>query len=172
MKYNILGCQIVIGKQKIKVFNIHLSDVPNTFYSLYKIPYYDTPKRVSYKRAVDLSYESKQDDIKQILKNSNEKDKVIIVGDFNEPSHLDYEVGWKVSKTLYKHNFIDIVRYYYADASKYPLYSCDIERVENKVNIPVRVDMIYIYNVKPKDVKYIYKSYLSDHIPILATVVI
>ena len=167
-KYNFITCLC----NDLLITNLHLNDEPNTYYSLINRPYNNTPMNINEKQAIDLSYESKEKDIKNMLsliKNKNG----IICGDFNELSHLD-SIEWKTSKKIYKKGFKDVVRYFYPDSKKYPLYTCDIQRKETKGNPPMRIDMIYFKGLKPKCVKYLYKLklkwyYLSDHIPILTT---
>jgi exonuclease III len=108
-------------------------------------------------------------------------DNSIILGDFNEPSHLDWNdkafgnksvpavVEWKISSFLYNNGFIDLIRFKYNCNIKYPMYTCDILRKETIINPPCRIDFIYT-NIKFKELTNVYNiySYLSDHLPIVA----
>ena len=93
--------------------------------------------------------------------------KSICCGDFNELSHLDGKIPWKISAKFYQKNYIDIIRKYYPSYKKNPMYSCDIERKESHENPPLRIDMIYYKNMEPRDAFMINNLLLSDHIPIV-----
>lgn len=167
------GIQIKINNQNINIFNIHPVDAPCT-YCLYRShkSYKDTPKGLSKQQSVNLSYKHKKKDLDEIFINKNVlKEPTIIMGDFNEPSHLDWPVDlpWKLSSRLYKNNFHDIVREFYPNVKKYPMYTCDIERKETITNAPERIDFIYHNQyLKSRRVKYILGTHFSDHIPIFA----
>ena len=165
--FNFLLCKC----NNILIANVHLNDQPNTYYSLLGKPYGGTPLQVTEKQAVDLSWESKSEDINQLLKAVSGKP-AIICGDFNELSHLD-SLPWKVSRAFYAKRFIDVVRYFKPDAKKFPLYTCDVQRKETKGNPSMRIDMIYYRGFNLKSFKYLINlklagQYMSDHVPIMA----
>jgi exonuclease III len=162
-KNNVLTCKCYIGETKIYVTNIHLNDIPFTIYSLYNIPYPNTPMNISVKEAIDLSYESKESDINSVLKFYKKiKEPSIICGDFNELSYYDSDIKWKVSRKLTK-MFTDITRAIYKNPKKYPMYTWDIKGL-----YPMRIDMIYSRNIKCLKIKNL-KNDFSDHIPIITT---
>ncbi len=165
-KYNFLCCKC----SNRYIVNIHLHDQPNTYFSLIGKPYGGTPKNLTEKQAIQLSYEGKSEDLKQTFKLIG-KNPAVICGDFNELSHLD-SLPWKVSKKIYSKGFVDLVRTFKPDCDKYPMYTCDVQRKESRGNPPVRIDMIYCRDVRPRAVKYLTGlklngQYLSDHVPIL-----
>lgn len=178
-KHNFLTCSFEKEEKTYTITNIHLSNLPNTYYTLINFTHSDTytkEKELNYKKAAELSYETKQRDIEKLMDLLKyKKTPLIICGDFNELSHLDrgiYEkdIEWKTSKHLYSKGFIDIVRHF---DTKNPYYSCDVIRKESKYNPPMRIDMVYFKNIKPIKFKYLNKynngkMNLSDHVPILA----
>lgn len=115
---------------------------------------------------VDLSFVTKRDLIQLLMSDKNIIDNpTIIMGDFNEPSYLDYKyIKWKTSKYLTKYGFVDIARHMYENASKYTLYTVDLY---DKNYSPERIDIIYGNKyLKPIGFKNIYNK-LSDHIPVV-----
>lgn len=166
--FNFLLCRC----NNVVVANVHLNDQPNTYYSLLGKPYGGTPLQVTEKQAVDLSWESKSEDIGQLLKAVG-RSPAIICGDFNELSHLD-SLPWKVSRAFYAKRFTDVIRYFKPDCRKHPLYTCDVQRKETKGNPAMRIDMMYYRGVTPKSVRYLTglklaNQYMSDHIPVVGS---
>lgn len=100
-----------------------------------------------------------------------EKEHIIIIGgDFNEPSHLDWEentkdmwdhngvvVEWKCSKALYKNGFKDVYRELFPDAVNYPGFTFPSDNIDALVSKLTwapdadereRIDFIYYYPTK------------------------
>jgi exonuclease III len=174
-KNDFLTCLITINPyEKIIVSNIHLMDTPFTYYSLIGPPYIYTPSGLNEKQSINLSYNARKQDLDKLfdlIKISEKKyktNKSICCGDFNELSHLDGKVKWKISSRLYKKKYTDVIRKYYPNYKKNPMYSCDIDRKETKSNPPIRIDMLYYKNMEPTNAFMIYNLFLSDHIPIVA----
>ena len=137
-----------IGNVNVAVYTAHL-DYQNDAY--YNVRGYDgttwkeipTPKRVS--EILQINDASMRDDaiqafIKEAEKDIAEGNVVIIGGDFNEPSHLDwihstkdlYEhngfiVPWTVTLMLDNAGFIDTYRTLYPDVVKYPGFTFPID---------------------------------------------
>ena len=159
-------CRININGVFVNIVNIHLDDEPYIPYSLKGIKYPNTPQNIENKSdIVDLSFITKRDIIQSIMKDKNiTNNPTIIMGDFNEPSHLDYKyIKWKTSKYIMKNGFIDVARYMHTNATKYPLYTVDIY---DKNYSPERIDIMYCNKgLKPVKFLNIYNK-LSDHIPI------
>jgi len=160
-------CSVNVNGTIVNIVNIHLDDEPYIPYSLKGIKYTNTPHNISNKSdVVDLSFVTKRDLIQLLMSDKNIIDSpTIIMGDFNEPSHLDYKyIKWKTSKYIKKYGFVDIARHMYENASKYPLYTVDLY---DKNYSPERIDIIYGNKyLKPIGFKNIYNK-LSDHIPIV-----
>lgn len=161
-------CSVNVNGTIVNIVNIHLDDEPYIPYSLKGIKYTNTPHNITNKSdAVDLSFVTKRDLIQLLMRDKNIIDSpTIIMGDFNEPSHLDYKyIKWKTSKYLTKYGFVDIARHMYENASKYTLYTVDLY---DKNYSPERIDIIYGNKyLKPIGFKNIYNK-LSDHIPVIA----
>ena len=160
-------CRVDINGTFINIVNIHLDDEPYIPYSLKGIKYTNTPQNIENKSdAVDLSFITKRDLIQSLMRDKNITDSpTIIMGDFNEPSHLDYKyIKWKTSKYIMKNGFVDVARHMYENATKYPLYTVDLH---DKKYSPERIDIMY-YNKGLKPVKFTnINNKLSDHIPII-----
>ena len=116
--------------------------------------------------AAELSFSSKSDFIQSLMSDKMITDNpTIIMGDFNEPSHLDYKyIKWKTSKYIMKKGFVDVARRIYENVTKYPLYTVDLY---DKKYSPERIDIMYCNKgLKPVQFTNIYNK-LSDHIPIV-----
>jgi exonuclease III len=177
------GIEIKINNKLFRIFNLHLNDEPCTYYSLQNIPYNNTPNNLTPIEASKLSSDDKLPVLKNIMKYSNKN--TIIMGDFNEPSHLDWNkkavkhniipciVKWQSSSYLYYNNFIDIVRQKYKCNVRYPMNTCDVIRNENIINPPTRIDFIYT-NTKLKEIQKVYNIpiKISDHLPVFVKIVL
>jgi hypothetical protein len=164
----------------IKLICIHLVDYPYTFYSLRNIPYDNTPMKFKTKEEiVDLSYSTKAADIERLLTfvKNNLTEKIVIVGDFNEPSHLDDPSNeWKVSKKFEEIGLIDSYRSknknFIKDNLGYNIDGatcCFGELLEKEP--PSRIDYIYVLNIDVIESSVLNKyKKLSDHLPVLTEI--
>jgi exonuclease III len=160
-------CRVNIQGQLVNIINIHLDDEPYIPYALKGIQYNNTPRDVSdLKESTYLSYMTKKDTIRNYT-NTDYTIPTIVMGDFNEPSHLDYHyIHWKTSKYLLNNGYVDAARSIYPDAKNSPLYTVDLY---DKKYSPERIDIIYANKyLKPVGFKNIH-SKLSDHVPVIAT---
>lgn len=177
------GIEVKINDTSFRIFNVHLNDEPCTHYSLQNIPYNNTPENLTPLNAVILSAIDKLPVLQDIMKYKNEN--TFILGDFNEPSHLDWNkkakkhnivpcvVQWLTSSYLYYNNFKDLTRQKYKCNIKYPMNTCDVLRKENVINPPARIDFIYTNSI----VDQIQKVYnipisISDHLPVFIKIVL
>ena len=160
-------CRVDINGTLVNIVNIHLDDEPYIPYSLKGIKYPNTPQNITnMSEAAELSFSSKSDFIKSLMSDKMITDNpTIIMGDFNEPSHLDYKyIKWKTSKYIMKKGFVDVARRIYENVTKYPLYTVDLY---DKKYSPERIDIMYCNKgLKPVQFTNIYNK-LSDHIPIV-----
>jgi exonuclease III len=176
------GVEIKIDGEIFRIFNLHLNDEPCAYYSLHNIPYNNTPTNLTPIKASKLSSVDKLPVLQDIMKHINNN--TFILGDFNEPSHLDWNenavknnivpcsVKWQISSYLHNNNFIDIVRKKYKCNIKYPMNTCDVIRKENIINPPVRIDFIYTNSILRKIQACNITTHTSDHLPIFVKVVI
>ena len=176
------GIEIIYNNKLFKIFNVHLNDEPCTYYSLQNIPYNNTAANLTAKTAAVLSAADKLPVIQDIMKYINNN--TIIMGDFNEPSHLDWNekavksniipcsVKWYISNYLYKNNFIDIIRQKYKCNIQYPMNTCDVIRKENIINPPARIDFIYTNMIIKIKTAYNIPLSLSDHLPVYVKITV
>ena len=155
-----------------------------TYYSLRGLPYYNTPppSEITSEKAARLLYKAKEADLNHLLSLASDQKPFIVMGDFNEPSHLDWsdhtakigrvpcKVQWKTSEALHKSGFQDVVRTLYPDAVTYPFLTCDVLKKEGENNVPERIDFMYASRAHFKVVssKNIMCPF-SDHLPVVAT---
>jgi len=160
-------CRVNINGTLVNIVNIHLDDEPYIPYSLKGIKYPNTPQNITnMSEAAELSFSSKSDFIQSLMSDKMITDNpTIIMGDFNEPSHLDYKyIKWKTSKYIMKKGFVDVARRIYENVTKYPLYTVDLY---DKKYSPERIDIMYCNKgLKPVQFTNIYNKW-SDHIPIV-----
>jgi exonuclease III len=160
-------CGVNIKGVVINIVNIHLDDEPYIPYSIKGIKYTNTPINITNNSdKSELSFITKRNTINELMRDKRVLEcPTIIMGDFNEPSHLDYKyIRWKSSINIIKHGFVDVARYIYKDIKKYPLYTVDLY---DKNYSPERIDIMYCNNgLKPVSFTNIYNK-MSDHIPIV-----
>jgi len=171
--------EISINDQIVIIIPIHLVDYPFTFFSLRHIPYQNTPLTFSNKQEIiDLSYSTKSkviDAVLEYIKNNPSK-KIIIAGDFNEPSHLDDPSNeWIISKKFQEQGIIDSYRYInkqvITDSLGYNIEGatcCNTLFDDEPLN---RVDYIYTKNLDIVSSSVLKEyAHFSDHLPVLTEV--
>jgi endonuclease/exonuclease/phosphatase family metal-dependent hydrolase len=173
-KFTILDNNVVklINSRKAPIYigNLHLDDVPSVPHHMNCMTYKSSeiiPISSSKEKVLKLCAERRLPRLKQELVKAKKYERVILAGDFNEPSHLDLDdVNVPVSKLLEKNGFIDT--FWYAnpnldeeDGHTWPAGSL------YKKEPGQRIDMIYTKKMKiinsisydgPKSFKWI-----SDH---------
>lgn len=160
---NVLGITVDVDGCLMSIYNLHLNDQPGTPTTIKGIEYPGTPFITDVKQAVNMSFSTKRDDLIQLIKSikRNQIKKIVIVGDFNEPSHLDDKIPWKCSIFLKKCGFVDSVRY----LSSAPLLTYNTYNTEPYPKD--RIDLVYHRCIKPIQQKLIPNRGLSDHRPVL-----
>lgn len=164
---NVLGITVDVNGVLINVYNLHLHDQPGTPTTLKGVEYPGTPFITNERVAINMSFSTKHDDLRFLIKSirNNPVKKTIIVGDFNEPSHLDTYVRWKCSLFLQRCGFIDSMRYLYKNAKQYPLLTYNTYNTEP---YPMeRIDLVYHRGLIPTGLKLIPNKGHSDHRPVL-----
>lgn len=122
--------------QKLAFFNRHLFYKPYQPYQLLGIPYQDGAFIKTEAEAIAESKRARGADVADALKDISSLEKAttptILVGDFNEPSHLDWteaaakagrhpvKVSWPSTKAFADIGFRDAYRELYPDEMKYP----------------------------------------------------
>jgi len=136
-----LSATIDVDGRLVQVFSLNLDWKPYVPYQLVGIDYYGYPTIHTEEEALfyaDLVHgaalkevEAEIDDIE------DDVDAIFIMGDFNEPSHLDWTpqqtvaeggyqpiaVAWPFSSRLEKLGFVDAYRAAYPDVAAYPGYT-------------------------------------------------
>lgn len=119
----------------------------------------------------------RDDEIRALISDSEkEKDKIVLIGgDFNEPSHLDWQadtkdirdhhgvvIQWDCSVLLYSKGFVDAFREKYPDAVAYPGFTFAADNPAAKLDKLVwspeaddreRIDFIYYRTADPVTLK-------------------
>lgn len=88
-----LGVQISVEGRAVEVFNVHLTDYPYQPYQLSNIEYGNAPMLqdgASAIRAAEAARGAAVDQLLGTIDRRPDPDLVVICGDFNEPSHLDW----------------------------------------------------------------------------------
>ena len=145
------------GNVTVYVLNIHLTDYPYQPFQLMQIPYGDAPFLEKEEEAIESAKAARGKALAMIdeaLDNLPARaDCVVIMGDFNEPSHLDWtkraaadgskpmKVEWPFSKALQQRGFIDAYRNKYPDEMLNPGHTYDVYSEDSSTD--ERIDFIY-----------------------------
>lgn len=144
--------------QKIKVeclLSVHLNDLPAPLHLLYGIPY-EGQREIAMD---DILHECSQSRLPELFSLMSSPF-AIVGGDFNEPSHLDFnDIEWPVSSTLYQMGYVDVMQNFQREITwpRSPFYQRDPDQ---------RIDMIYVRSDKWDVVyagRYEFTNRLSDH---------
>ncbi len=162
------------------------------------IPYHDGAFLKTEQEAVDAAHQARGHQVEALLKQIEilpDKDlPIFVVGDFNEPSHLDWtpeaaelgrhpiNVSWPASLELTKAGFVDAYRVAHPDEINNPGYTwTPLTEVNDTNDHHDRIDFIYVKgeNVKVEKVEMAGESeehanivvtpYPSDHRAVVAT---
>lgn len=148
-KLTIIDNNLVKIKSSIKpiyIGSIHLDDVPSLPHHLNNTVYKTSetiPLSYSLDKVLSLCAKRRLPRIKEELEKAKKYDRVIIAGDFNEPSHLDLDIDTPVSKEFEKNGFTDTYRSTNSD----PGYTWPAGTLYKKGPVQ-RIDMIYTKKLK------------------------
>lgn len=135
---NDLGVKIDMDGKEIVAFNLHLDDAPYQPYQLLSIEYGPYPFLKTADEAVLSAVETRGPALKLFeveLAAFAGDAPVVIFGDFNEPSHLDWTdaavkagnqplaVAWPVSSRIAELGFIDALRAIHPDPAAKPAFT-------------------------------------------------
>lgn len=90
---NDLGVEVMVGDRKVMAYNIHLTDFPYQPYQLLNIEYGTAPYLKTADQAVEAASKARGpalDLLMADLKAADGADAAFVFGDFNEPSHHDW----------------------------------------------------------------------------------
>ena len=160
----------VPGTQGIWFFNDHFRPAPYQPYQLAQIPYgNNNPFITTEEEAISEANRARGDEVEALLNDMKPALKsglpVILTGDFNEPSHLDWTakaaeakcckipVKWPASTRLTDAGLHDMYRTVFPDAIDRPGHTWT--PTPAKRDVPDRIDIIYAKGLKPESVAVI-----------------
>ena len=189
--------------QEAYVFNLHLPSNPYQPYQLLSIrpkwhKHWDTPFIKTEAEAIDAAKQARGREVAELLRQirtlPDKSAPVFVVGDFNEPSHLDWtekaansgrhpiKVDFPTSREMAKTGFADAWRTVYSDEMKKPGFTwTPIMEPDDPETHHDRIDFVYFRGdgVAVHDAKIIGESeenadivvtpYPSDHRAVVAT---
>jgi endonuclease/exonuclease/phosphatase family metal-dependent hydrolase len=154
---NGLGVPVDVGGVTVWVFNIHLDDAPYQPYQLLGIPYGDAPFIATGAEAADWAARTRGAGMALLSADMAAAGQapVVVMGDFNEPSALDWTaaavaagqkpvaVDWPATRGLLDAGFVDAYRAVHPDPVAKPAFTWTPRYPENAADDhPDRIDMI------------------------------
>jgi len=189
--------------QEAYVFNLHLPSNPYQPYQLLRIrptwpPHWDTPFLKTEAEAIVAARKARGGEISELLRQirslPDKEAPVFVVGDFNEPSHLDWteeaaqsgrhpiKVEYPGSLAMAKAGFTDAWRAIYPDEMKKPGFTWSpMYKPDDPTTHHDRIDFVYFRGkgIEVTDVKIVGENkeiadivvtpYPSDHRAVVAT---
>jgi len=154
-----LGAQISVDGKRVVLFNIHLTDYPYQPYQLLKIPYGNSAFLTTAAEAEEAAWKARGPGLALLeadLATARNADVMLITGDFNEPSHLDWTaaavaaglhplvVKWPFTHALEQAGFIDTFRAAHPDEVEKPGFTWSPMMKDDDPNgHPDRIDYIF-----------------------------
>lgn len=153
------GAIINVRGDEIAVLNVHLLDYPYQPYQLTRIDYGNAPFLDSEDAAIASAESTRGPAVDALLDVANNINVglVVICGDFNEPSHLDWtegaaEIGrnplpvlWPASKKLEAAGFVDAYRSFRADEIESPGFTwTPSASPDDHLEHHDRIDFVYL----------------------------
>jgi endonuclease/exonuclease/phosphatase family metal-dependent hydrolase len=194
-----LGVRAVLPSgKKVWLFNVHFAHAPYQPYQLLKIPYADAPFIETAQQAVLEARKARGSQVAALLGEiktiRDEKTAVLITGDFNEPSLLDWTksvhheggcplpVRWPTTAVVHDAGFTDAYRQIHPDPLKRPGYTwTPITAEDDPKDRHDRIDFMFagpgvkvtgaeIVGERADRADIVVKPYPSDHRAVVATV--
>jgi endonuclease/exonuclease/phosphatase family metal-dependent hydrolase len=194
-----LGVRVELPSgRRIWLFNVHFAHAPYQPYQLLKIPYADAPFIENPEQAVREARRARQGQVTALLAEvksvRDEATTILITGDFNEPSVLDWTepvfragrcpvaVPWPTAAAVIDAGFIDAYREMHPDPLKRPGYTwTPITAEDDPKDRHDRIDFVYvsrgteITNVeivgeRRARADLVVAPYPSDHRAVVATI--
>lgn len=135
---NDLGVEIMVGGRKVMAYNIHLTDFPYQPYQLLNIEYGTAPYLKTADEAVAAAKAARGpalDLLMADLKAADGADAAFVFGDFNEPSHRDWNeaavkagyqpmpVSYPSALRIEEAGFVDLFRAAWPDVATKPAFT-------------------------------------------------
>lgn len=175
------------------IFNAHLPSIPYQPYQLARIPYYEEPFIATQAQAIAEALRARAAPLSRLLMDLGPAiasgEPIILTGDFNEPSHLDWTeraaeagrcqlpVAWPTSRAIIDAGLIDAYRTVKANELDHPGLTWSPRPAERDIHD--RIDFIYTRGLKPTAAAIVGESdenadivvdpYPSDHRAVLVT---
>lgn len=190
---NGLGVKIEVSPSKeLWFFNVHLFHAPYQPYQLNGIPYMkDDPFISTEAEAISEANRARGEETAALISDMQiaiaSGLPILVTGDFNEPSHLDWtekaanagkvktKVEWPQSHALYQAGFKDAYREVHPDPLEKPGYTWTPR--PSQQDILDRIDFVYCQNIKPvlahvvgespENADIVVSPYPSDHRAVL-----
>lgn len=156
---NDLGVEIDVDGRKVWLFNIHLDDAPYQPYQLLGIEYDDAPFITTEAEAQDYARRTRSAAMDRLMADmamAGDAAAVVVTGDFNEPSGLDWteaaaaaglhpiKVAWPTTARLMEAGFIDAYRAIHADPVAKPAFTWTPSYDEAATDDhPDRIDFVF-----------------------------
>jgi endonuclease/exonuclease/phosphatase family metal-dependent hydrolase len=151
--------------QRLWVFNVHLNHAPYQPYQLLNIPYGDAPFVKNESEAIDEARKARASEVRDLLAEidsvQSEGAPIIVTGDFNEPSSLDWTVDvaaakkcplavrWPSTEVLHEAGFIDAYRQAHPDPLSVPGYTwTPITAADDPKDRHDRIDFVLVRGPK------------------------
>lgn len=188
------GVRIRLGSgREILVFNLHLFDAPYQPYQLLNIPYGDHPFLATAAAAVAAARKTRGPAMAIVLRETEEAVKeglpTFVVGDFNEPSPLDWtaaaaragrhplKVLWPAGWDLIRVGFVDAYRAIHPDELRFPGFTWTpttdpadpkdhhdrIDFIYFKAGPGLRLDAVDVVGESKARADIVLRPYPSDH---------
>jgi exonuclease III len=194
------GVQLQLPQGKrVWVFNVHLAPRPYQPHQLKKIVRKDTPFLSTADEAIAGARQTRGPEIDRVLAEikavAGDRTPIFVVGDFNEPSPLDWTpavaeakriplaVEWPTAGRLTEAGLVDAFRHFHPDPLKHPGYTwTSIKAEDDPQDHPDRIDYLYvggkgatidsveIVGEKPERADIVVQPYPSDHRAVVATI--
>jgi exonuclease III len=184
--------------QKVWHFNVHFAHAPYQPYQLLKIPYADAPFVDTPEQAVLEAQKARGSQVAALLEEVETVRRVnapmVITGDFNEPSALDWTdsvriakrcpaiVTWPTTKAVLDAGFVDAYRKAHPDVLKWPGYTWTPTTAEDDPQDKHdRIDFVFVAGAgvtvgkcevvgeRPLRADIVVTPYPSDHRAVVAT---
>lgn len=155
-----LGVLIDVDGRRIAVLNAHLPDYPYQPYQVVGIEYGDAPMLRDEMSAIDAALDARGAAVNLLLEvigRVKGADLIVVCGDFNEPSHLDWtdravqagrhpmKVRFPASTKLSETGFVDAYRDVWRDEVAFPGFTwTPTAPIDDRNEHHDRIDFIYL----------------------------
>jgi exodeoxyribonuclease-3 len=177
---------ILPNGRHITPLSIHLTDTPYQVCQLYGCKYDGSPAVSSEAAAIISASSTRTKDLSALLQgfSSTGLETSIIMGDLNEPSHLDWtkaaaqkglyllSVAWPTTQLLERFGFHDAFRIRNKNEVKIPGHTYPSPKWPEKYGVPTRIDYIFskFKSVIDSGVFIQEKDWPSDHLGVWADI--